>query len=499
MALRFLPSLLLSALLLAPRPLWAQEAVDWPNAVLAWLERFNGAREASSLTVEGLTFDPALGPETRVAFERILLTGLGPAALAAGPGALTLRAGPGGTVRFGDLALTGPVTLGADAAAGAGDEGVGGGGAWNEGVGEAQLALERLAGAWEPGRGSLSSLELAGKDLLLRRGSGETRLQARSLELEHATEPAAHGRLDQTTRLSLEGLSGRAEGGEDFAVEGLLAELSLLEVDGDALAAWAERVAAARQDHDPDALPPLQSLWRQASLRVRFDRAESRDPDGGLAQRVEEMRIEAGLERGAERGLLSLSLLLAGSGLEAGGGQAPPRNVALTLLPERWRLPLAIEGVPDRPLRQLLLDLAAGATLQRGPVIDPEKRVDLDPFLGALRRAGTTLAVEGLLLEGAHSGLAGGGRLTLSPALPFGGFGALDLTLRGLDAAQEALRGSDDPTAARIAFFLTTLVKGLGKPEVGAEGGIVYRYSLELGRDGSATLNGLPLAGLLNR
>ena len=68
------------------------------------------------------------------------------------------------------------------------------------------------------------------------------------------------------------------------------------------------------------------------------------------------------------------------------------------------------------------------------------------------------------------------------------------MKVTGLDklivaVARQALRGKD---VKKLLAFLT-LAKGLGRPEVGADGEVVYVFDIVLPMDGIITINEIPL------
>jgi len=481
------PSVLFLAAILLASPALARDTdeseVDWPAMVQSWIADFNESHEDLSLSLDGPAFDPERGPETLATFHTLRLDFARGAHAEAGPGRIRLTAEPEEVIAFAAPALEAPLFVYPPELAG--DE-------------PARLTLSRLEGRWDRRHSFFRSLDLLAKDLRAVDRTQDSLIRARSLGLEQRTQPLAGNRYDQTSRLIGQGLS--VQGPEErMTLDRFILEIESEEADADALLAWVERLNAAETGQDRTALPPIGALWRESGFVMLLAGLQVTEAGGAPLGWLEEMRIEASLRRGEALGRLDAHLLIEGSAVDFEGSANPDLARAAGMAPSAWRLPIDVSGIPEDALGDLILDVATGQSAVRGPVIDPEVAIDADPFFDALSRAGVVIAFPDLKLASPAGTLSGGGELTLDQALPFGAYGSVDLLLGGLEEAEEALRQTEDPDAAKIAFLLSTLVKGLGQPEVGADGKIVYRYRLELGRDGTAVLNKLPLGGLLDR
>ena len=106
----------------------------------------------------------------------------------------------------------------------------------------------------------------------------------------------------------------------------------------------------------------------------------------------------------------------------------------------------------------------------------------------------TALRLEELVLRSTTAALAASGNISARNNTALGFIGEAHLEITGLDklivvAARQAESGEDAPNL--LAFL--TLAKGLGKPEVGADGDIVYIFDILLPADGTIQINEIPL------
>ncbi len=456
---------------------------EWRPLIESWVEALNEGEEGITLSIEGLALSEESGPSTVARFDGLALTfGKGGSA-EAGRGSLSLDASEEGTISFGSLELDGPVTV----------------------LGRREpnrvtltFDVSRLDGTWDGGHFLFSHLDLLIENFLARKEEGEEPVAIRRVSADMLVTPIEGGRYDQSANLVAQGLDIETPDG-GMALDRLVLQLQSHENDFDAIQAWGERLKAAESGQSRDPLPPIGSMWRDSRVVFLMAGMLAENKNDQQIVWLEDLRIETAIARGEELDRLTLSFLLEGVGLEVEGSADPDLARAAGLTPSHWRLPLVAEGVPDQALGRMILDLVAQESKRKGPVIDPEGKIDMMPFFKSLGRVGARLIFEDLLISGPAGSLTGGGRLTLAPQLPFGVFGEVSLSLGGVEEAEEALRATDDPDAAKIAFLFSTFLKGLGSPEVGPDGALVYRYDLHLGEDGSALLNTLPLDGLLDR
>ncbi len=459
------------------------EGPEWRPLIDSWVEALNASDDSIDLSIDGLTLSEESGASTLASFDGLAMTFGKSGRAETGPGSLQFEADDDGNITFGSLELSEPITLR---------------GRPQDNRVTLTFELRRLDGTWNEGHELFSHLDLLIEDLLARKTQGEEPVAIRRLSAESLVTPLDGSRYDQSASIAAQGLKIETPDG-GLALDRLVLQLESHENDIDAIQAWAERLEAAELGRSRDNLPPIGSLWRDNHVVFLMAGMLAEDKSDQQVIWLEDLRIETGIARGEELGHLTLSFLLEGVGLDLEGSADPDLARAAGLTPSHLRLPLVAEGVPDQALGRLILDLASQEKSRKGPVIDPDGKVDMMPFFRSLGRAGARLIFDDLLISGPAGSLAGGGALTLAPQLPFGVFGEVSLSLGGVEEAEEALRAADDPDAAKIAFLFSTFLKGLGSPEVGPDGALVYRYDLQLGEDGSALLNTLPLDGLLDR
>ncbi|GAB5468940.1 MAG: hypothetical protein Kilf2KO_19700 [Rhodospirillales bacterium] len=455
----------------------------WQERVEGWLTSLNDRQTGFDLTLDGLSVGPGDRRESEASFEAARLSLDDGGALSVGPGGFRVTALPDDLLGFDRVRLPSPAALQANPS----------------GVAlSLAFDLQSLTGTWDEARSLLRDLDLAAADLALTgKAIGEAAALNR-IDLALTTTPTAAGRFDQTLDLVGQGLTLRPPEGR-IRMDRLVLRGKSLGSDPDALEAWSERLQAAESGQARSPLPPIGSLSRESLGSILLAGLQAWSETDEPLFWLEELRMESTFSRGELPNSLTFGLLFEGAGLDLSESQDPDLVQAAGLVPRAWSLPVVFEGVPGEALADLLLDLAAGGSLQQAPVIDPERKVDFQPFLRALGAAGTRILVEELTVAGPAGSLSGGADLTLAPRLPHGVFGEATFTLGGIEAVGEALRQIDDPDAAGVAFLITTVIKGLGQPEVGPDGEIVYRYDLKMGRDGTTLLNGLPLDALLDR
>lgn len=146
------------------------------------------------------------------------------------------------------------------------------------------------------------------------------------------------------------------------------------------------------------------------------------------------------------------------------------------------------------PIRQMLT-----TTLRQSAALDPSGENELgDGFQGMLLPLiyanQTSLRIEELVLESSTATLTASGNLSALNGSALGAVGDAKMEVTGLDklivaAARQALRGEN---VKNLMAFLT-LAKGLGRPEVGADGKVVYVFDIVLPMDGIVTINEIPL------
>lgn len=467
--------LVFSAPAIADRP-------DWLGIVEGWITDFNEEREKVSLSFKGLALAEESDSAALIVFDAVQVN-YGEAGIATtGSGQLALALQEDGLYAFGPAELTAPITFLK---------------APGETPATLDFALQRLEGLFDSERHLLREVDLMLTDVVATRGE-VTPFWAKRLALQMEVTPKERGRYDQALLFSTQGLEVDAPDSH-LGLERMVIRAESEDVDADAMLAWAERLQATERGQSRDPLPPLSALWRNSSVSLLLAGLWSKDAEARDLFWLEDLRIETGMERGSAVDRLSLSFLLEGSSLDFTNSADEKLSKAAGVMPHAWRLPLTVEDMPSDALGTLLQDLVAGGSEQSGPVIHPDGKIDFDPFFQALRQSGARLLVDDLLIAGPAGSLEGGGAVTLDRRHPLGMVGTASFLLGGIKEAEEALKQSDDPDAAQVAFILSTFLKGLGKAEVSDQGEIVYRYELELGDDGSSLLNGLSLGSLLGR
>ncbi len=453
------------------------ERPDWLGAIENWVASFNRDRGDITLSLEGLALEEDSDAAALVVFEALRLT-FGKAGIAtSGPGRLRLAEQEEGLLAFGPAALSAPVTVLKSPAAAAVT--------WD-------FDLKRLQGLLDPERRLVRQLDLLLESVVARTGE-ISRLRAQRMALQGEITPGERGRYDQAALFTIQGLEIRAPDGHQSGLERLVVNVATKDSDPDAMIAWAERMqgAGSRQARDP--LPPLDALWRESSVSFLLAGLWAKDAEARHLFWLEDLGLETAVERGSAIDRVTLAFLLEGSGLDYRQSADDSWAKAAGFMPTAWRLPLIVEDIPSDVLGSLLLDIAAGGSPQKGPVID------FEPLFQAMRQAGTRLIVEGLSIAGPAVSLEVGGEVTLDRRHPLGMVGEASFLLGGIEEAAAALQESDDPHAARVAFILSTFLKGLGQAEVGDGGRIVHRYDLQFTADGRSLLNDLPLDRLLGR
>lgn len=475
------PLMLVLSLLMLSAPASA-ERPDWLGLVQGWIATFNDERQSVSLSLEGLALAEESDTQALVTFAEVRVS-YGKAGLAtAGPGSLALTLQEDGLYAFGPAELSAPITFLK---------------APEETPATLDFVLERLEGLFDSEGRLLRRIDLVLVDFVATKDKVSP-FWAKRLAVEMLVTPGERGRYDQTALFTTQGLEIDAPDSH-VGLERMVVRIESQDADADAMLAWGERLQATERGQARDPLPPLAALWRKSSVSLLLAGLWAKDETASDLFWLEDLRLETAMERGSALDRLTLSLLLEGSSLDFANSADPKLSKAAGVMPRAWRLPLTIEDMPSAALGNLLQDLAAGGSIQSGPVISPNSKIDFEPFFQALRQAGARLLVDELLIAGPAGSLEGGGAMTLDRRHPLGMVGTASFLLGGIKEAEEALKQSDDPDAAQVAFILSTFLKGLGQAEVSDQGEIVYRYELELGADGSSLLNGLPLGSLLGR
>ena len=149
------------------------------------------------------------------------------------------------------------------------------------------------------------------------------------------------------------------------------------------------------------------------------------------------------------------------------------------------------------PLRQILTSVLR-ETQKLSPPVDPAN-IDFGaplqlmalPMINANK---TRLRLEELMLRSSIAALTASGNLSAEKDSALGAVGNARFELAGLDKliAVAARQAFSDEDAAKLLASLT-FAKGLGRPEVGTEGGLVYIYDVILPAGGVVLINEIPL------
>ena len=106
----------------------------------------------------------------------------------------------------------------------------------------------------------------------------------------------------------------------------------------------------------------------------------------------------------------------------------------------------------------------------------------------------TVVEFEDITLRSAATTLMARGRITAEETSALGVVGSAEIEVTGLDnliaeAARQAENGEDAPEL----LAMLTLAKGLGRPEINAEGELAYMFDILLSPNGEITINEIPL------
>ena len=215
-------------------------------------------------------------------------------------------------------------------------------------------------------------------------------------------------------------------------------------------------------------------------------------PPGRQEFKMGELNLNMSYDNGARPGAYSFNVNW--QGLEQTDSDVPPAFFTHT-----GTLKMHLEQFP---LRQILTS-ALRESENFGPAVDSVETdfsVPLQLMVLPLINANQTrLRLEKLVLRSSTAALTASGNLSAEKESALGVVGDARLELAGLDkliagAARQALSGED---ATGLLAFLT-FAKGLGRPETGAEGELVYVYDVVLPTDGIVLINEIPLNLLQN-
>ena len=156
-------------------------------------------------------------------------------------------------------------------------------------------------------------------------------------------------------------------------------------------------------------------------------------------------------------------------------------------------------GFERFPARQILLaTIGAAENLGAAAGLDESQAMQLFA-LPLIHTNRSVINIEELTLESSAAALHASGKLIAEAQSAMGAIGEARVEVAGLDkliatAAREALR---DPSAQSALAFLA-IAKGLGMPEIAANGKLVYVFDVVLPPDGRVTINEIPLDLIMN-
>ena len=111
----------------------------------------------------------------------------------------------------------------------------------------------------------------------------------------------------------------------------------------------------------------------------------------------------------------------------------------------------------------------------------------------------TGLRLEELVLRSSAASLAATGSLSARNNSALGVVGEAHVEITGLDRLiVAAARQAESGEAAPNLLTFLTLAKGLGQPEIDAEGALVYVFDILMPADGMIKINKIPLELLLD-
>ena len=199
---------------------------------------------------------------------------------------------------------------------------------------------------------------------------------------------------------------------------------------------------------------------------------------------LQKMTLDMGYDNDAQPGEYSFALTL--SGLEQAEIDVPPE-----FYPHFAALKLHVERLPMRQILTIpLREPAPVADSEAGQYGDALQQFLL-PLIYANR---TVVEFEDITLRSAATTLMARGRITAEETSALGVVGSAEIEVTGLDnliaeAARQAENGEDAPEL----LAMLTLAKGLGRPEINAEGELAYMFDILLSPNGEITINEIPL------
>ena len=311
-----------------------------------------------------------------------------------------------------------------------------------------------------------------------RKGSAATGT-ADSFSLSDALVEDADGLWDGRTTVSLSGLKG-----DDFTLGGFHVASSFEDFDRDLVLAMRRDFGSFADDESamemfPDSLAPfIDARWGRSEATVTVqDLAVTGDEAFTLGSLVWHIDFDG---RGA---LTDLAARIAVADLRydgAAGGDIPP-----ALIPHEVSVDVALNRVPLRRIAEAFSGLA-----ERGRMDKPDSGMAGEVLLAHMDAADTAFVIRDIHVAAPAFELRADGRFNVEPASAFGVVGRVDARIRGLSTLTALAAEEGDEGAVSIMIVL----QGLGRPVV--EEGTdepVHVYEIDLRRDGTVTVNGIPL------
>jgi hypothetical protein len=174
------------------------------------------------------------------------------------------------------------------------------------------------------------------------------------------------------------------------------------------------------------------------------------------------------------------------SGLEQAEITIPPE-----FHPRVGTLKLHLERFPIRQILTIpLRDLDASSNAGIGKYDAVFEKIVL-PLIYANR---TVVEFEEVSLRAASVSLTAHGRLTAEESSMLGVVGNAEIEITGLDKLiTEAARQAESGESAPEFLAMLTFAKGLGRPEINADGEVAYMFDILLSPAGEITINEIPL------
>lgn len=174
----------------------------------------------------------------------------------------------------------------------------------------------------------------------------------------------------------------------------------------------------------------------------------------------------------------SLAIAWAASGVSGNPPGIPPE-----VIPTEARLTLSAQDVPWSAVGPSLADAMSGM-----PPGDPMM------LLGMLGQAGTFVSLDELAIDSEAIGLTGSGQANVDSTAALGVAGSFQFQAVGLDTAMQLI-GNLPPEMQGQAMPVIAMARGFGQPTTSADGRPALDYAIDIGADGSLSVNGQPMLG----